>query len=596
MWARVLSSLVSMPMKFKPYGMLTATFMAFFLGSLGCGGNGGTTTPGPSGNPVPSTPGPSGNPVPSITSISPSSTEVRGGDFTLTVTGSGFISSSVVRWNGDNRTTAFVSSTQLDASIVASDIGSASTTQTTVFNPSPGGGISNARTFSIIFSNASLNGQYAFGFSGVDTNGLFLASGSFTADGNGNLTGIEDLNEFTGVFQNLSFTGSYSVGADGRGSASITTSQGTSNIRFVLLSPDGGLLIQFDTFAVGNGVIEKQDASAFSNSALNGGYSFGFDGISSSGAMSAAGRFTADGAGNISAGVEDINDAGVVSTNIGFTGTYSVASNGRGTATFTSSLGTSQFSFYVVSASKAHFVSLDFVPAVIGAAEGQQGSFFSNSSVSGDYALLFGEVSTSGTVVSAGRLTADGFGGISAGVIDENDAGTVSGNIAFTGTYHVSSNGRGTAILTLPSGDSNFAFYVVSPGRVLFVQTDSFATTSGALDVQQGGPFSTASISGNFGFLLSGETSNGATAISGQLIADGAGNLTATEDVNEAGILTSGVALDGTYTIASNGRGSATIMGTGVTTQLRFYLVSPSRVNLVGVDSSQIFLGIAVKQ
>ena len=587
MWEKVLSSLVSMPMKFKPYGMLTATSMAFFLGSLGCGGNGGTTTPGPSGNPVPS-----------ITSISPSSTEVGGGDFTLTIMGSGFISSSVVRWNGGSRTTTLVSSTQVEASIPASDIASAGAAQITVFNTSPGGGISNARTFSIIFSNASLNGQYAFGFSGVDTNGLFLASGSFTADGNGNLTGIEDLNEFTGVFPNLSFTGSYSVGTDGRGSASITTSQGTSNIRFVLLSPDGGLLIQFDTFAVGNGVIEKQDASAFSNSALNGGYSFGFDGISSSGAiMSAVGRFTADGAGNISAGVEDINDAGVVSTNVGFTGTYSVASNGRGTATFTSSLGTSQFSFYVVSSSRAHFVSLDFVPAIIGAAEGQQGSLFSNSSVSGDYALLFGGVSTSGTVVSAGRLTADGFGGISAGVIDENDAGTVSGNIAFTGTYNVSSNGRGTAILTLPSGDSNFAFYVVSPGRVLFVQTDSFAVTSGALDAQQGGPFSTASMSGNFGFLLSGETSNGATAISGQLIADGVGNLTATEDVNEAGILASGVALDGTYSIASNGRGSATITGTGVmATQLRFYLVSSSRVNLVGVDSSQIFLGIAVKQ
>ncbi|MBI2987903.1 MAG: hypothetical protein HYY45_14160 [Deltaproteobacteria bacterium] len=89
------------------------------------------------------------NPVPSSSSLSPSSTTAGGSGFTLTVNGSNFLESSVVRWNGSDRTTTFVSATQLQASIPSSDISTAGTAQVTVFNPSPGGGTSNALTFTI---------------------------------------------------------------------------------------------------------------------------------------------------------------------------------------------------------------------------------------------------------------------------------------------------------------------------------------------------------------------------------------------------------------------------------------------------------------
>jgi hypothetical protein len=46
-----------------------------------------------------------------------------------------------------NRTTTFVSSTQLTAAIPAANIASAGTAQVKVFNPTPGGGASNAQTF-----------------------------------------------------------------------------------------------------------------------------------------------------------------------------------------------------------------------------------------------------------------------------------------------------------------------------------------------------------------------------------------------------------------------------------------------------------------
>jgi len=76
-----------------------------------------------------------------VTSISPSSVPAGGPNFTLTVNGSGFIPTSVVRVNGSNRTTTYRSSLQLTATIFASDIAVPATPQITVFNPSALGGL-----------------------------------------------------------------------------------------------------------------------------------------------------------------------------------------------------------------------------------------------------------------------------------------------------------------------------------------------------------------------------------------------------------------------------------------------------------------------
>lgn len=104
----------------------------------GCGGGGGSSSQTVTNNPVPS-----------ITSISPTGTSAGGPSFTLTVNGSNFISSSTVQWNSSGRATTFVNATQLTATISSTDIASTGTAQITVINPSPGGGTSNAQTFSI---------------------------------------------------------------------------------------------------------------------------------------------------------------------------------------------------------------------------------------------------------------------------------------------------------------------------------------------------------------------------------------------------------------------------------------------------------------
>lgn len=89
------------------------------------------------------------NPLPSVTSLIPSSAPAGGGNFTLTLDGTGFVMASVVRWNGSDRITTFFSSTQLTATIPLTDVAAEGTAQVTVFNPAPVGGTSSALPFSI---------------------------------------------------------------------------------------------------------------------------------------------------------------------------------------------------------------------------------------------------------------------------------------------------------------------------------------------------------------------------------------------------------------------------------------------------------------
>jgi Big-like domain-containing protein/cohesin domain-containing protein/calcineurin-like phosphoesterase family protein len=89
------------------------------------------------------------SPVPSIATLSPVDAERGGSDFTLTVNGSNFVGNAIVRFNGLDRPTSFLSNTKLTALITAADIAIAGSANVTVFNPSPGGGTSSAVVFNI---------------------------------------------------------------------------------------------------------------------------------------------------------------------------------------------------------------------------------------------------------------------------------------------------------------------------------------------------------------------------------------------------------------------------------------------------------------
>ncbi|HWX30518.1 MAG TPA: hypothetical protein VNZ53_24130 [Steroidobacteraceae bacterium] len=99
----------------------------------------------------------SSNPMPSIASLSPTSAASGGPAFTLTVSGSNFVNTSTVNWNGAALVTSYVSAAQLTASVPAGNIASAGTAGITVFNPAPGGGTSGTATFTV---NAAITGAY----------------------------------------------------------------------------------------------------------------------------------------------------------------------------------------------------------------------------------------------------------------------------------------------------------------------------------------------------------------------------------------------------------------------------------------------------
>jgi len=100
------------------------------------------------------------NPIPFVnTPLVPDSVAPGGSDFKLTVNGTGFISSSVVQWNGKPLATNFVNGSQLSAVVPAANIAVAGTATVSVLNPAPGGGTSNLGIFDIRkpFSAASFD-------------------------------------------------------------------------------------------------------------------------------------------------------------------------------------------------------------------------------------------------------------------------------------------------------------------------------------------------------------------------------------------------------------------------------------------------------
>jgi hypothetical protein len=131
------------------------------------------------------------NPVPFVNQpLVPDATAPGGTGFTLTVNGTGFVATSVVNWNGSPRTTTFVRSSQLTATILDSDITTASTASVTVVSPAPGGGVSNTVFFPINTPSTSI----AFSTTDYTTGSypLFAATADFRGDGNLDLAVAND--------------------------------------------------------------------------------------------------------------------------------------------------------------------------------------------------------------------------------------------------------------------------------------------------------------------------------------------------------------------------------------------------------------------
>jgi len=185
------------------------------------------------------------NPAPTLSSILPNTAAVGSGAFTLTATGSSFVASSVVRWNGSSRTTTFVSSTQLQAQILASDIAATGSASVTVFTPTPGGGTSAAKTFSITSTNPSPTLSFIAPTSATAGGSAF----TLTLNSNNNTFAITSVVRWNGSSRTTTFVNHGQLTA--QISAADIASAGTASVTVFTPTPGGGTS-SAKTFTVNN--------------------------------------------------------------------------------------------------------------------------------------------------------------------------------------------------------------------------------------------------------------------------------------------------------------------------------------------------------
>jgi hypothetical protein len=472
-----------------------------------------------------------------------------------------------------------------------------------------GGGVQTTTGNPSGFTNSNLKGTYSFAISGNNGGGFFAVAGSLTADGNGNITsGTEDINSpGTGVLlTNVALTGSYSVRSDGRTVATLTTSGLNPNVTFgldlVLLTSSKALMMRFDQNGTASGTLDLQNSSAFSLASLAGAFAFNVNGVDAGGnSESSVGLINTDNAGNITGGSLDDNDSLTINLNLALAASALTAPggvNGRGTATVSSPLGNRLFAYYVVDANHLKVIEIDGSgPFLAGDAFRQ-----SSTAVSGSLAFTLAGATTAGhgVFVAGGVLNTDGAGNILNSSVEDFDNGGITlspaGGSGVTGTYSVT-GGRGTLQLNGPI-TLNLVFYP-STGGLQMLDVDNTIVASGTALQQSGAPFSNGSINNTYGLNFTGIA--GAGSLSpveidsiAQFSATGNGTFTGAMDINNFGSLSTSLALNGNYSLASNGRGTAGLRTSFGTFNIVLYTVNNSQVLFIEMDENfgQISAGV----
>jgi hypothetical protein len=467
-------------------------------------------------------------------------------------------------------------------------------------------------------NNGVLNGQYAFLLKGAAANAGYSENvGSFTADGNGNITGgFEDINRNTGVLTDLTVTGTYSVGPDNRGCLTLTNSNGgTGTFRFALGTISGGIATQGTLTASGDtagaaqrltGVLKQQNLASLASTTFNGTYAFGRSGVDSSGhPFSAAGLITPNGAGTITNTSFDIDDGGTTATLTGGSGSYSLATNapgGRGTAQITIDSVTSNYAFYVVSPSDIFVLSTDPTdvnhPIISGENLLQTGTFSTSVLNGGGYVFYAGGVDPSNggsdTVLGQSQFTTSGNATVT---VDENQNGISRAEASGAAVFSVASNGRTTATGAVLG--YSFVLYMVDSTQGFVVGLDPLGS-SGYVQRQTLSSFSTSTISGQF-FFGGGAPTDGGEYDSGVVnftVGSPSGTITSTYDssspdylidCSQSGGCTGGglqpnSPISGNYNFTT----APTAPGQGsVGTQIIAYIISPSKIVMMQTGTSQ---------
>ena len=493
-------------------------------------------------------------------------------------------------------------------------------------------------TAKIVFSDQSLNGPFAFSYSGNDQSGFLAAAGSFVADGNGHIvSGIEDVDSFSAAGSSkFQISGTYKVGPDGRGSILLNPGvSGAGTLQFALTTNQHAVVIRFDRSFTGSGTIDQQDLNDVSTlSTITGPYVFSGSGADLSFLpLGVAGKFTSSGNGSLQTGtgVVDLNDNGAVKPDDkSLTVSYSLDSTapdtGRGEITLTSTAtGPRLFAFYIIDATHLYFVEIDGNGYLRGDIYSSAlGSSFSASSLTaGNYPFTAGGTSPTGAFTLGGVFASGGNGNISGGIFDSNNAGTVSSATALgTCTYTVDpSTGRILLGLNLASGacpagasatTAQFAAYqtaqasstTVEPALVM-LEIDPAAASTGSAYLQKVTAQFTA---GSFAMLLGGQGIFHNEPASVQQDAEGQLNLSSSTvssgnlDIDDFNAVFLGDPISSTSSsIAapdSNGRGTAVLVTTNPNSSynLSYYVIDANTALLLDTDSNHVLIGAIARQ
>lgn len=438
------------------------------------------------------------------------------------------------------------------------------------------------------------DGNYSFQFSGTAPDGNAVAiDGTFEVSKGAIGIGFYDENELNQapVTDQTITGGSASIGANGLGQLELTLQSG--NITFALAAPVSAAtagngsdmrIIEFDdttgTGMRGSGVLKTSTFNGLV-SAIKGGYAFGFSGFDMhSQPFAMAGSFQADGAGNITSGELDANDAGAMLNGNALTGSYTVDPVGRGVITLKlSPTATLTYRFSQVSPTELLLISGDtssaMVPLVAGSALQQTGTLSKASLTGANVLELTGRAVQTAVLipdVTLGLLTSDGNGNLTA-TYDEYKVSLLAPQ-TYTATYTVDAATGRTPITA--SGTPPILF-LVSNGKAFVVGTDASAS-SGLLEAQSGSPLTNASLKGNY---LGGTIPWPDLQVVSLVAADGAGNAQFTSDSSGPTGLQSNVKLTGTYSVDTNGRA----VFTGDSTSRIFYVVSPTKAVLLSGEA-----------
>jgi hypothetical protein len=203
----------------------------------------------------------------------------------------------------------------------------------------------------------ALTGSIVFASRGFAPSGGIADLASFTSDGNGSLvagSGVVDQNSGGTVTSATSLDGSYTIDSTGRGTLSIA---GHSYV-FYMVAPGTAVIQETTSGVVAHGSLVQPQGGPFTTASFKGSYALGLAGVNTANKeQDILGQLSANGTGNVTSGMLDINNFGVTQTGVASIGTYTtVEPNGRTTMLLNP---TQNFVLYFVSPTQVFALGTD---------------------------------------------------------------------------------------------------------------------------------------------------------------------------------------------------------------------------------------------